>query len=192
MKQDQQDGRTPPPPAGAPLPEPARRSVWTAKEKLVRLVWSTLGAAVWAVCPPARPGLIRAFGGRCGPGSAFAGKVKILIPWNIRCGARVRVGRGAILYGLGPIEIGDDTVIDRDAHLCAGTHDMSDSRFPLIKPPITVGSRCLIGADAYIGPDVVLGDDCRVWPRASVYRGFPDGTRLVGNPAKPIDDGASA
>jgi putative colanic acid biosynthesis acetyltransferase WcaF len=176
---------------GTPLPEPARRSVWTPKQKLVRLVWSTLGAVAWAVLPGARPALLRAFGGRCGAGCRFARDVRILIPWTIRCGSRVRVGRGAILYGLGPIEIGDDTVIDRDAHLCAGTHDMTDSRFPLIKPPITVGARCLIGADAYLGPEVVLGDDCRVWPRASVYRSYPDGTRLAGNPAKPVEEGSA-
>lgn len=172
------------------LPEPARRSVWTPREKLVRLVWATLGRLVWLIAPGARPGLIRLFGGRCGPGCRFAGSVDILIPWNIRCGSRVRVGERSILYALGPITIGDDTVLDQRAHLCAGTHDMADSRFPLLKPPITVGARCLIGADAYIGPEVVLGDDIRVWPRASVYKSFPDGSRLRGNPARPIEDGA--
>lgn len=175
-------------------PEPARKSVWTPKEKLVRLAWDSLGRVVWVLVPAARPGLIRLFGGRCGAGCSFARRVPILIPWNIRCGDRVRVGDRVILYGLGPITIGDDTFIDRDAHLCAGTHDMTDSRFPLVKPPITVGARCLIGADAYLGPEVVLGDDCRVWPRASVYRSFPDGSRLRGNPAKPVvpDQDASA
>ena len=172
----------------ATRPEPTRRSVWTTKEKIVRILWSTLGRAVWAFVPAARPGLIRLFGGECGPGCVFARKVDILIPWNIHFGSGVRVSSGVILYALGPITVGDDTLIERDAHLCAGTHDMTDSRFPLIKPPIRVGNRCLIGADAYLGPEVVLGDDCRVWPRASVYRAYPAGSRLRGNPAKPIDE----
>ena len=36
-------------------------------------------------------------------------------------------------------------------------------------------------------PLVELGDGCRVWPRASVYKGAPDGTNLRGNPAKPFE-----
>ncbi|USN99865.1 MAG: putative colanic acid biosynthesis acetyltransferase [Phycisphaeraceae bacterium] len=163
--------------------------MWTPRQKLVRLVWDTAGRLLWVLLPAGRPGLLRLFGGACGPGCVFARRVAIMIPWNLRCGARVRVSDGAILYALGPVTIGDDTVIDRDAHLCGGTHDMTDSRFPLAKTPITIGARCVIGADAYIGPDVVLGDDCRVWPRASVYRSFPDGSRLRGNPAKPVEPG---
>ncbi len=181
-----------PPHSDTTRPEPARRSVWTTREKLVRIVWSTLGRVVWMLLPRARPWLIRRFGGDCGPGCVIARTVDILIPWNIHLGSGVRVSGGVILYALGPITIGDGTLIERDAHLCAGTHDMTDSRFPLIKPPIRVGSRCLIGEDAYLGPDVVLGDDCRVWPRASVYRSYPAGSRLRGNPARPIEDDCGA
>lgn len=171
---------------GGVHPPPARRSVWTTREKVIRIVWATLGRVVWVVCGGARPWLIRRFGGRAGRGCVIARSVDILIPWNVHLGDNVRVGERVILYGLGPIEIGSGTVIDFRAHLCAGTHDMTDSRFPLIKPPITVGAGCFIGLDAYIGPEVVLGDGCVVWPRASVYRSFPAGSELKGNPAKDV------
>ena len=78
-------------------------------------------------------------------------------------------------------------VLDFRAHLCAGTHDMSDPSFPLLRPPITIGDGCLIGADAYVGPNVSLGARCHVWPRASVYKNYPDQTNLRGNPARPFD-----
>ena len=168
-------------------PPPARRSVWTPKQKLIRAVWGTLGRLIWELLPPARSSLIRLFGGRVGRCCSFGSGVDIAIPWNIRCGDRVQVGDRVILYGLGPITIGDGTVIDYRAHLCAGTHDMTDSRFPLLKPPITVGHGCYIGLDAYIGPGVELGDGCRVLPRASVYKSVPPGTWLRGNPARPFD-----
>lgn len=172
------------------LPPPARRSVWTTREKLVRLAW-TLGARpLWVLFPGIRPSLLRAFGGRAGKNCAFGSSVEITIPWHVRCGDDVRVGERVILYGLGPITIGSGTVIDYRAHLCAGTHDMSDSRFPLLKTPITIGAGCFIGLDAYIGPEVELGDGCRVWPRASVYKSYPQGTALRGNPAKPFDPDA--
>ncbi len=165
-------------------PPPARRSVWTTREKAVRVLWGTIGRLCWAIAPGARPALLRLFGGRVGANCRLARSVQIAIPWNVRLGSGVRVGERVILYGLGPITIGDGSVLDYRAHICAGTHDMTDSRFPLIKPPITIGARCFIGIDAYIGPDVVLGDDSRVWPRASVYRSFPAGSSLRGNPAK--------
>lgn len=175
-------------PATSPAapPPPARRSVWTTREKLIRVAWATLGRVVWVLLPGARPALIRAFGGKAGPGCRIARSVDILIPWHIHLGSNVRIAERVILYGLGPIRIGDNTVIDYRAHLCAGTHDMTDSRFPLIKPPITVGAGCFIGLDAYIGPDVVLGDGCRVWPRAAVFKSQAPGTELKGNPARPV------
>ncbi len=168
-------------------PPPARRSVWTTREKLVRLAWATIARPFWLCFPALRPTLIRAFGGTIGNNCAFASSVEVTIPWHVRCGDGVRVGERVILYGLGPITIGSGTIIDYKAHLCAGTHDMTDSRFPLLKTPITIGERCFIGIDAYIAPEVTLGDRCRVWPRASVYRSFPADTDLQGNPAKPFE-----
>ncbi len=168
---------------GGAVPPPTRRSVWTRKEKLIRVLWGVC-RPVWVLVPGLRPALLRAFGGEAGPGCRFAGSVKVTIPWNVKCGARVVVGERAILYALGPITIGDDTVIDRRAHLCAGTHDMTDSRFPLIKPPIVIGKRCLLGIDSYVGPYVEMGNDCRVAPRASVFKSVGAGSILRGNPAK--------
>jgi putative colanic acid biosynthesis acetyltransferase WcaF len=173
-------------------PPPARRSVWTPKEKLIRLLWSTLARPGWLAFSGLRPALLRLFGGTVGRNCAFAASVEITIPWHVRCGDGVRIGERVILYGLGPIAIGSGTVIDYKAHLCAGTHDMTDSRFPLLKTPITIGERCFIGIDAYIAPGVTLGDGCRVWPRASVYKSFPADTHLQGNPAQPIEPSAPA
>jgi putative colanic acid biosynthesis acetyltransferase WcaF len=179
-------------PGNTPHPPPARRSVWTTREKIIRLAWTTVARPIWLCCPGLRPALLRSFGGRVGKNCAFAASVEVTIPWNVRCGDNVRVGERAILYGLGLITIGDNTVIDYRAHLCAGTHDMTDSRFPLLKTPITIGAGCFIGIDAYIAPETELGDGCRVWPRASVYKSFPANTNLQGNPAKPFDPVAPA
>lgn len=177
---------------GPARPPPVRRSVWTPKEKLIRLVWATVARPFWLCVPALRPALIRGFGGTIGKNCAFAASVEVTIPWHVRCGDGVRVGERVILYGLGPITIGSGTIIDYKAHVCAGTHDMTDSRFPLLKTPITIGERCFIGIDAYIAPEVTLGDRCRVWPRASVYRSFPADTDLQGNPAKPMQPESAA
>lgn len=173
----------------APLPPPTRRSVWTPREKIVRLLWGTVAALPWRLLPAARPALLRLFGGRVGRGCRLAGSVSIAIPWHLRLGDGVEVGERVVLYGLGPIEIGDGCVLDYGAHLCAGTHDMRDSRFPLLKTPITLGPGCFVGLDAYVGPDVVLGPRTIVAPRASVHRSHPGDAVLVGNPARPEEPG---
>ncbi|MCB9846862.1 MAG: hypothetical protein H6814_00465 [Phycisphaeraceae bacterium] len=166
--------------------QPLRRSTWTTKQKIIRLVWDTVGRAFWALLPGSRPALIRLFGGRIGSGCSFARRVEIAIPWNLVIGDNVRVGELAKLYSLGTITIGDGVVIDTRAHLCAGSHDYTDSTFPLTRPPITIGAGSLIGIDAYVGPDVTLGQRCVLHPRASAYKSFPDDTELVGNPARPV------
>ncbi|MHC5007603.1 MAG: LbetaH domain-containing protein, partial [Planctomycetota bacterium] len=100
-------------------PPPARRSVWTFRQKAVRLIWSTAGRVLWVCAAVLRPWLIRLFGGRVGPGCRFARSVDIIVPWNLHVGRNVEVGRDVILYTLGVITIGDGVVIDDLAHLCA-------------------------------------------------------------------------
>ncbi len=168
------------------LPRPLRRSVWTPKQKLVRLAWGTFGRAFWALLPGLRPSVLRMFGGTVGRNCKLARSVSIAIPWNVRMGDGVEVGQHVILYSLGVITIGDGVVIDDFAHLCAGTHDMTDSRFPLLTPPITIGPSSFIGIDAYVGPGVTLGANCKVWPRSSVHSSVGDGVELRGNPARPV------
>lgn len=173
-----------------PHPPPARKSAWSAKQKLVRLLWATIARALWRILPPARPALLRFFGGRCGANCRLSGSCEITIPWNITLGDDVVVGDRVILYALGPIAVGDRTVLDYQAHLCAGTHDMRDSRFPLLRPPITIGPDCFVGIDAYVGPDIELGPNTHVCARASVYKGHAGNVRLSGNPARELEDDA--
>jgi putative colanic acid biosynthesis acetyltransferase WcaF len=168
-------------------PPPLRRSVWTFRQKLVRAMWGLCARPIWIVAPPLRPALLRLFGAKVGKGCRFGRNVEITIPWNLDLGDEVEVGERVILYGLGPITLGDRVVIDYHAHLCAGTHDHTDSRFPLLKPPITIGSDTFIGIDVYIAPNISLGHRCRVLPRASVYKSFGDDVELVGNPARPVE-----
>lgn len=143
---------------------------------------------MWILLPPARAALIRAFGGRVGNDCRFARSVHITIPWNLRVGDHVHVADRVILYSLGVITLGDSVAVAPRAHLCAGSHDLRDSTFPLTRPPITIGDHTVLGIDAYIGPGVTLGKNCTVYHRASVYKSFPDGSTIRGNPAREESD----
>ena len=41
---------------------PERRSIWTTRQKVVRLAWGTVGRLLWRLLPGARPALLRRFG----------------------------------------------------------------------------------------------------------------------------------
>jgi putative colanic acid biosynthesis acetyltransferase WcaF len=165
---------------------PTRQSPWTSRQKLTRILWATLGRVLWSFIPPLRSSILRMFGATIGSGCSFARSVEIAIPWNLRLGSGVRVAERVTLYALGPITIGDNVTIDYRAHLCAGSHDLTDPGFPQTRPSISIGGGSFIGADAYIGPGCALGERCNVQPRASVYKSFPDGSVLLGNPAKVV------
>jgi putative colanic acid biosynthesis acetyltransferase WcaF len=165
---------------------PKRRTVWTTKQRLVRLCWGTFGRLFWVLCPCWRSQILRFFGAKIGKGCTFSRQIEIVIPWNLVVGDDCHIGEYVILYTLGTITLGSRVRIDTRAHLCAGTHDMRDTTFPLLCPPISVGDDSFIGVDAYIAPDISLGANTIVHPRASVYKSFQDGVELQGNPAKII------
>ena len=166
---------------------PQRRTVWTPKQKIIRLLWGTIGRTIWVFLPCSRSSVLRLFGAKIGRGCTFARSVEIIIPWNLKMGNNCQVSERVILYTLGTITLGDNVLIDTKAHLCAGSHDMRDTTFPLTRPPISIGSDSFIGIDAYIAPNVSLGANTKVHPRASVYRSFDDGCELQGNPARVVE-----
>ena len=52
--------------------------------------------------------------------------------------------------------------------------------------PTRVGENAVIGAGAIILPGITIGKGARIGAGAVVTRDVPDGTTVVGNPAKPI------
>ena len=165
---------------------PKRKSVWSHRDRIIRLLWGTIGRFIWTIFPCFRITILKIFGGKIGKGCIISSSVEITVPWNIKMGDYCHIGNNVILYSLGQITLGNNVKIDTRAHLCAGSHDMRDTTFPLIRPPITIGNNSFIGVDAYIGPNVCLGENISVHPRASVYKSFDGNVELLGNPARPI------
>lgn len=152
------------------------------------------GRIAWAVCQPLfrfsprplwswRRWLLRRFGARVGKSAHVHPSVRITIPWNLDLGNQSAVGDRAILYALGPINIGARSTISQGAHLCAGTHDLKQAHRPLVKTPIVIGSDVWIAADAFVGPGVTVGDGAVVGARAVVTKSVPENVVVVGNPA---------
>jgi putative colanic acid biosynthesis acetyltransferase WcaF len=175
-------------------PEPVQlrpeSSPWTFREKAKRAVWMLLGKPIFRLSfhnwYGFRAWLLRLFGAEVGQGVRIRPTADVEIPWNLKIGDGVTVGDHAVLYSLGTITIGARTIISQYAHLCAGTHDFTDRRFPLIRDPIEIGSDAWISADAFVGPNVKVGRLSVLGARSSAYKDLEPQTVYVGNPAKAL------
>jgi putative colanic acid biosynthesis acetyltransferase WcaF len=112
--------------------------------------------------------------------------VVVFIPWNLEIGAWSSVGFDALLYNLGPLQIGEKATISQRAHLCGGSHDFRDDAMPLLRQPVVVGDEAWICADAFVGPGVNIGRRAVVGARAVVTRDVAVDSVVAGNPARVI------
>lgn len=137
--------------------------------------------------------MLRLFGARIGREVHIYPTVRIVIPWNLEIADQTAVGDYAVLYALGPINLGSRVTISQGAHLCAGSHDYTRANRPLTKPPIVVESDVWVAADAFIGPSVKVGASTIVGARSVVVRDVPPNCIVAGNPARMVrmlvDDG---
>lgn len=177
---------------GSPHQMQPEASPWSFKEKVGRAIWMLVGRPIFRASfhnwHPYRASILRLFGAQIGKGVSLRPTVNIEVPWMVQLDDDCTVGDYAILYSLGKIRIGKRSIISQYAHLCAGTHDYADHTFKLLRTPIHIGDDVWIGADAFIGPGVSVGDLSVVGARSSTYKSLGERAVFVGNPAKPLKE----
>lgn len=164
---------------------------YTRGEQVLRILWMA-GSVVFRLTPRPCFGLrrliLRCFGARVGRKVNVYPSTRIYFPWNVEIGDFSSIGEWALIYNLGKVTIGDSASISHRAHLCAGTHDHTKADLPLLKLPISIGSSVWVCADAFIGPDVSIGEGAVVAAASVVVKGVAPWTIVGGNPAKFIKD----
>jgi len=158
--------------------ELAGRALWDMSQFLFRLSPRQLWG--W------RRTMLRLFGARIGRDVHLHPTVRITVPWNLDIGDYAAIGDNVQLYNLGPITIGPKATVSQNAHLCAGTHDYASVDLPLVKATIGIGEGAWVCADAFVGPDVAVGEFAIVAARAVAVKDVPAWTIVAGNPAKPV------
>ncbi|WP_448658020.1 putative colanic acid biosynthesis acetyltransferase [Sphingomonas sp. CJ99] len=165
---------------------------FSLSHRLFRLVWNLVWAIAAAWTPPPlhrwRAMLLRLFGAKLGHGVRVYGKARIWYPPNLLMEDHAVVGPGATIYNQGRIVIGDHAIVSQGAHLCAGTHDISDPNFQLVTRPITIGRRAWIAAEAFVGPGVTIGEGAVLGARAVAMRDLAAWQVATGNPATVIKE----
>jgi hypothetical protein len=91
---------------------------------------------------------------------------------------------GCYIQGGNGIFLGDETLFAPGVKIISANHDPARGMAWEDGPPIRIGCRCWIGANAVILPGVELGDDCIVGAGAVVTRSFGPGSRVAGVPAR--------
>jgi putative colanic acid biosynthesis acetyltransferase WcaF len=163
---------------------------YARKDYVRRVLWNVVQATLFRRSPPRafawRRFLIRAFGGKIGDNSGMRSSVRVFHPWLFEMGDWSMLAHGVVIYNLGPVKIGDHSVLSQNVYVCAGTHDHTLPNLPLIRPPITIGSGVWVAAAAFIGPNVTIGDNSVIGACAVVTKDVPPGVIAAGNPCRVI------
>lgn len=130
--------------------------------------------------------LLRLFGAKIGKNVIIRPSVTVTYPWKISVGDNSWIGDDVVLYSLGEIIIGSNTVISQKSYLCAGSHNYRKIDFPILEERIEISDECWLATDVFVAPGVKVNKQCVIGARSSVYEDMPEGWVCYGNPAKPI------
>lgn len=128
--------------------------------------------------------LLKIFGADIKKGVVVYSSVKIWAPWNLRMDDYSCFGPGVECYNTGNVFIGKHTTISHRVFLCPGSHDFTDSQFPMIPSDIIIEDQVWVAAEAFIGPRVHIGQGAVVGARACVFKNVDAWTVVGGNPAQ--------
>lgn len=110
---------------------------------------------------------------------------RVVIGRDVSIGSNTCIDRGA----LDDTEIGEGAKIDNLVHIA---HNVRVGAHSLVIAHAMIGGSVTIGDDAWVAPCVAVKNQVRIGANALlgmgavVLRDVPDGTTVVGNPAKPL------
>jgi putative colanic acid biosynthesis acetyltransferase WcaF len=165
------------------------------KSKIIVQLWWLVQSTLFALSPQIMYGwrrfLLRIFGAKIGKSVIIRSSVKITYPWKVKIGDYSWVGDDVVLYSLGDIEIGKNTVVSQRCYICTGSHHYNSKSFEIYAKKITIGNKCWLATDVYVAPSVTISDFTIVGARSSVFKDLPTNKVCIGNPAKPFKDRVS-
>ena len=158
------------------------------KSKLYVQLWWLVQAILISCSPQVfyawRRFWLRMFGAKIGKKVLIRPSVKITYPWKVSIGDYSWIGDDVVLYSLGEIEIGSNTVISQKSYLCTGSHDYTKETFDIFAKKITVGNGCWLATDVFVAPGITIGDGVVVGARSSVFKELKPNWIYKGSPAK--------
>lgn len=153
-------------------------------------VWWVVQCTAFRLSPQIAYGfrrwLLRTFGAQVGRGAVIRPSVKITYPWNVVIGEHAWLGDDVVIYSLGSVAIGDNSVVSQRSYLCGGDHDYRDPSFAIRASPVTIGSGVWIASDVFVAPRVTIADGAVIGARSSVFSDMPANMVCMGTPCRPV------
>ena len=128
--------------------------------------------------------VLRLFGAKIGKNVIIRPSVTITYPWKVSIGDNSWIGDDVVLYSLGEIIIGSDTVISQKSYICTGSHDYNKIDFPISAKKITIGNECWLATDVFVSPGISIPNGVVVGARSSVMDDLESYAVYVGSPAR--------
>lgn len=161
---------------------------FSVSHRLFRLVWQITWLLLAAWTPPPfrawRRLCLRLFGAELARGADVRASARIWYPPHLTMGPWALIGPGVICYNIARVTIGPRAVVSQRAHLCTGSHDLSDPQFQLVARPIAIGRHAWIATEAFVGPGVRVGEGAVLGARATTFGDLAPWSVYVGNPAR--------
>ncbi len=166
----------------------AAPSPFNSRNRLGRMLWGWVWWVLFRPSPPRffgwRRFLLRRFGAELHESAFIHPTVRIWAPWNLEMHAASTLGPGVECYSMDRITIGEQVTVSQRAHLCTGSHDITDVQMRLITAPIMIKAESWVCAEVFIGPGVTIGCGAVVAARAVVVKDIEPWTVVGGNPAR--------
>ncbi|AXP80579.1 Putative acetyltransferase [Mariniflexile rhizosphaerae] len=128
--------------------------------------------------------ILRCFGAKIGKGAIIRPSAQITYPWKVTIGDYSWVGDEVVLYSLGDIEIGNNTVISQRSYICTGSHDYTKIDFPIYSKKIVIEDACWLATDVFVAPGITIKQGTVVGARSSVFKDLEAFSMYAGSPAK--------
>ncbi len=130
--------------------------------------------------------LLREFGARVGQGVVIKPRVNIHMPWKLSLGDHCWIGEEVFILNFEPVDVGAHACLSQRAFICTGNHDWRASDFAYRNAPIRIGQGAWVGAQAFVGPGVTMGDEAVLTAGSVATRDLPAGQVCGGNPAQAL------
>ena len=157
--------------------------------RIKQLSWRLINATIFRLFPGTqlryiRNVILKAFGADIPYNISVFSTAKIFAPWNLKMGKHSCIGPNAEIYNKDKVIIGDNSVVSQGAFLCTASHDITDSKNPLITAPIIISDSVWIAADAFVNMGVTIGEGAVIGARAVVTKDVEPWSVVGGNPAR--------
>lgn len=159
------------------------------RNKFLRLIWNLVWVIMFRPFPTKifnfwRLFLLRLFGAKVHKNSGVYASCKIWAPWNLELEENAWLGPSVNCYNPGKVKLEKNATVSQNTHLCSASHDITNSKTPLITAPIIIKSQSWIAADAFVGMGVTIGEGAVVGARSAVFKDVESWTVVGGNPIK--------